>query len=82
MSLRAWVGFIAISLVIVAWYAFFWPAWLPIREMAASSGVVNLSTILILDKIGDWVPLFVWFVALIHAFVSPPYVDAGNTWRG
>jgi divalent metal cation (Fe/Co/Zn/Cd) transporter len=80
MGLRAWAGFIALSIVTMLFYVGILPVWDTIKTMCLSYGV-SPHLLLILDKSLYWAPLIILVAAFIHAVTSPAF-RRYTTWRG
>lgn len=79
MSLRAWAGFIAVSLACMMFYAGLLPAWNIIYDLAPTFGV-SVDYMIMLNKVLYWAPFVALIAALIHAVTSPSY-RRRETWR-
>ncbi len=80
MGLRAWIGFIAVSVFIPVYYMAMYPAWDTISIMVLDMGV-SPDLIRLLDSGLYWVPLMIVLAALAHALLSPATLRSGGQWR-
>ncbi len=79
MSLRAWAGFIAVSLVCVMFYTGILPVWDVLTTLAVTHHVPE-DYIRLLDRVLYWAPFIVLVAALVHAVFSPSFRRRA-TWR-
>lgn len=79
MSLRAWSGFIAVSLVCMIFYTGILPVWDIVTTFALAHGVSD-DFIQLLDRVLYWAPFIVVFAALVHAVLSPSFRRRA-TWK-
>lgn len=79
MSLKAWAGFIAVSLCCMIFYTGILPVWDVVNTMALSAGISE-EYMMLLDRSLYWAPLVILIAALIHAVTSPAF-RRRETWR-
>ncbi len=79
MGLRAWAGFIAVSLACMMFYAGLLPVWNVILDIAPTFGV-DPDLLAMLNKVLYWAPFIALIAALVHAVTSPAY-RRRETWR-